>query len=742
MTDNLKRTVEQLNTSPQAVKIWNPSETEQLIDRLQEIGLPVVLKRTRVLSGQNYVFQNVEYYNIPVAFDIETTSYTTSEGQKCGIMYVWQMCIAGEIIIGRTWKEFVDFINRLRERLQLGKERRLVIYVHNLSFEMQHIKHLFAWDEVFAVRERMPAYAVTNGIEFKCSYLLSGYPLSKLSDSLHVYKCRKAVGDLDYSLIRHSETPLTQKELHYCIMDVIVVAAYIDEQIDAEGGIYKIPLTKTGRVRRYCRENTVSPKDKEEQKNARRYRDLISTLTLTPLQYDTARKCAQGGFTHANAYKVGKTYYNVYSHDETSAYPSVMVCEKYPMSAPVDITNTILCVADLEDAIKKNALIIDIGFVNLESTVIQERILSASKCTEAVGMEKDNGRVVRADRVRTIITDVDYVCLKKFYSWTGIKVFKVYAMRRSYLPTAFVKCVIEMYTKKTTLKNVAGKEFEYGLNKEMVNSAFGMSYMPVIRDDTGFDTEEGEWAKTMTPEEKAWIPGEWQKIIDDYNDESGRFLYYLWSIYITAYARKNVFSAILELGTDYIYSDTDSVKYLNHEAHAAYFEKYNRNIEKKMQKAMAAHGLPENAWKPKTVKGVEKPLGFWDREPDMLAFKTLGAKRYIYMDTERNLHITIAGVNKKRGAEYLERRFGKYGAFRAFDYGLEIPPEWSGSMTHYYIDKPVSGVIVDYMGNVSEFETLSGVFLENSSYIIKDPGDYRFIRETLIEHFFTIRKDR
>ena len=60
------------------------------------------------------------------------------------------------------------------------------------------------------------------------------------------YKIEKKVGDLDYSLLRHSNTHLTDTELGYCINDVKVVMAYIQEKIEHDGNIAKIPLTKTG----------------------------------------------------------------------------------------------------------------------------------------------------------------------------------------------------------------------------------------------------------------------------------------------------------------------------------------------------------------------------------------------------------------------------------------------------------------------------------------------------------------
>ena len=177
----------------------------------------------------------IEYYNIPCSFDIETTSFIDDFGNKAATMYVWQLGLNGCVIVGRTWEEYIQVINRLVYNLSLWTKRRLILYVHNLSYEFQFIRKLFSWidDGIFSLDKRVPIYAVsTQGIEYRCSYILSGYSLEKLGDNLTKYKINKAVGLLDYNTIRHSETPLTKDELLYCVNDVKVVMAYIQECID------------------------------------------------------------------------------------------------------------------------------------------------------------------------------------------------------------------------------------------------------------------------------------------------------------------------------------------------------------------------------------------------------------------------------------------------------------------------------------------------------------------------------
>ena len=46
----------------------------------------------------------------------------------------------------------------------------------------------------------------------------------------------------------------TENELAYCNNDVEIVLAYINEQIEQYGNITKIPMTNTGRVRKFVKD--------------------------------------------------------------------------------------------------------------------------------------------------------------------------------------------------------------------------------------------------------------------------------------------------------------------------------------------------------------------------------------------------------------------------------------------------------------------------------------------------------
>ena len=126
---------------------------------------------------------------------------------------------------------------------------------------------------MFAVKNRTPVKAVTfDGIEFRCSYLLSGYSLKKVAEHLQKYKVSKLIGELDYRLIRTPLTPLNEHEQMYVLYDGIIVMCYIDEQIEShKNDITKIPLTKTGEVRKYCRDMCLYSGGGSHKKNGYNY---------------------------------------------------------------------------------------------------------------------------------------------------------------------------------------------------------------------------------------------------------------------------------------------------------------------------------------------------------------------------------------------------------------------------------------------------------------------------------------
>lgn len=669
--------------------------------------------------------KNVTYYNLPASFDIETSSFRTYEDEhgqeiKRACMYIWQFGINGSVIYGRTWDEFFEMLGILQESWDISNKKRLVIYVHNLAYEFQFIKNWIEWDKVFAVKQRRPVYAIAGGFEFRCSLILSNYALAYIGTHLlYKYPMEKKVGNLDYSKIRHSSTPLTPSELEYCVNDVKVVMCYIQQKIEEDGDITKIPLTNTGYVREYCRNwcfysNKLLPEDRE--KNKKEYHALMRSLKISsPEEYYQMERAFAGGFTHASALHANKVLKNVGSADLTSSYPYHMIAEYYPI-------NSFKYIGGVPDNrlfnyyIRNYCCMFDVTFKNIRPAVTFENPISRSRCIidENQDYQVNNGRIVSAGELTTTLTELDWDTIYKFYEWDEVKIFNMRVASRGYLPKDLILAILHLYGNKTSLKGIEEKHVEYMVSKNMINASFGMMVTAIIRDEFVFDDE---WHK---------LPPDISSQLEAYNQAYNRFLYYGWGIWVTAHARHSLFKAIYEFDEDYVYADTDSIKGLNFEAHAEFFKKYNREVQMKLLEMCNHYNIPYAACQPTTIKGEKKLIGVWDMEEPYYRFKTCGAKRYMYEYEDGELSLTVSGLNKKFAIPYLLKTYTtKAMCFEVFGEGMYVPPGNTGKQTITYIEGEQEGDIQDYNGVPGHYHELSSIFMEPQGYYMSILTEYK-----------------
>ena len=665
------------------------------------------------------------YYNLAMSFDIETSSFyedkngviytnddyrklkNTVKAEKKAIMYIWQFAIEENVIIGRTWNDFLYFCKKLYDFLNL-KERYIVVYVHNLSYEFQFICKWFNWIDIFADSERKPIKATTDThFIFKCSYRLSGYSLEVLANNLKSHNIKKMVGDLDYNLIRNSKTPISKEELKYCENDVLIVTSYIDEQINEFGNIEKIPLTQTGKVRRYVRKQCFQNKE---------YQYFIKELTIEKPEYMLLKNAFMGGFTHCNAMYTNKICRNVTSYDFTSSYPTVLISEKYPMSKGKEVYIT--TETELLNLIKNYCVLVDLQFTKIKTSFMYEQIISYSKCRNIKNPLINNGRIVQADTLTITCTDIDFLNIRDFYKWDSMKIGLCYIYKKDYLPKEFIKTILHLYKSKTELKGVDGKEVEYLHSKELLNSLYGMCVTSIVHDTVNFNG--AEWTTEN---------GNLDEELKNYNTDKNRFLFYHWGVWCTAYARNNLYTGIKECKDDYIYSDTDSIKIFNADKHKIYFEEYNKWIVQKLEKCLKYHNIPLDYISPKTIKGESKTLGVWDFDGFYTDFKTLGAKRYIYRKDDK-ISITVCGLSKKSGKEFIENQ---QKPFLFFNDGMFVDCEHTGKMTHTYIDREIENIITDYLGNKAYYHEKSFIHLEKTDYLLS-------LSDMYIKYFMGVQK--
>ena len=656
-----------------------------------------------------------KYLNLPVSFDIETTSITNGD-EKSAYMYIWMICIDGRTFYGRTWGEWLECLQIMHDAFDLTDKRKIVIYVHNLSFEFQFIRKRLTWLSVFANEERKPIYALCDlNIEFRCSYFLSNYSLAKVADNLTQFEIKKLVGDLDYRKIRTSDTTLTNDELDYCINDVLILCCYIQEKINNGEPISKIPLTNTGYVRRYCRSMCL-----DYGRGNGWYDRYIHTLNMSKDLYILAKKCFMGGFTHSNNFNTGKTRYDVESRDFISAYPA-QICGSREFACETPHFVKVYNEKQLNEYIKHYACFFTIEFIGLREKdgMRFEHYIPSSKCSNVLNYRTDNGRIVFADLLTISITNIDYEIIRDFYTWEDYHIIEFYIAEKSYLPKPLIRSVLDLYRTKTELKDVAGKESELQHSKEMLNATYGMMVTDIVRDVHSYDTE---WTTTVQDVDRQ---------IELYNESRNRFSYYIWGVQITALCRRELFKAIKELKYDYLYADTDSVKFLNGEKHNAWFNEYNKQNREKML-AMCEHfSFDKSMVEPENIHGDKKMLGEFERETPYERFKTLGAKRYMTIK-KGELSITVSGLNKKVTVPYLKELANEKNVdpFDLFNDELYIPKGKTGKLTHTYIDEKCENDIIDYEGHKTHCCELSCVHLDECDYTLSMTEQYiKFIKE-------------
>lgn len=690
-----------------------PEDTQVILDEIDR-AKPVYAKKDKDLGS-------IYYYNVPASFDTETTS-TYVNGEKVAIMYVWMFSVNGKVIVGRTWSQFEELMGLISEKTDLNK--RLLVYIHNMGFDFAFFSRRLKWYKTFCVKVREPIYAVTmDGVEFRDSLILTGKSLDASAKDLNKYKVSKLVGSLNYTLVRGSKTPLTKEEMDYCVHDCLVLDAIIQEKIEQEGNITKIPLTNTGYVRRFLKtkcypaSNRGKRKDKEAQKTYWSYKNLMSKLTLTPSEYEICKRAFMGGFTHANDVTVGEHFTEeksgrIDSFDFTSSYPAVMISEMFPMSKADHVKEVTR--EGFRRILENKLSIFDIRFNNIRPKKgTCENYLSVSKCS-GEKIKENNGRVVSAEWIFTTITNIDFEIIRNFYDWDSIQVGEMLVYDKAYLPKPIVEGVLDLYKGKTELKGVEGEEVDYMLKKGMLNACYGCMVTDIIKPVIEFTNQAG-WSVEKTDIEEA---------IDNYNTSKTRFLYYPWGIFVTAYARRNLFMGISEFGNDYIYSDTDSIKCINADKHMGFINFYNKLITDKVTKCLEFYGIDPSEASPKTIKGVPKPIGVWDwetKDSEYTEFKTLGAKRYMYTQ-DGIIHITIAGLSKKAGGNFIASQETPY---EFFNDDMHIPSDNTGKMLHTYIDSLQEGTLIDYNGLEQEYSEVGGVHLESTSFTLELSKNFR-----------------
>lgn len=660
------------------------------------------------------------------SFDIETSSYLLLDGKQIpaikyqeltkeeqersqyySCMYIWMLSVNDIVYYGRTWDELKEFLKILDEYIPYKK----FLFIHNLAFEFQYLKSQFNMCDVVARKSRkvMKCNFEDYNIECRCTYLMTNLALKRLP-SLYNLPVEKLIGELDYNLIRHNKTPLTEQELKYCENDCLVVYYYIKYELETYEELNKIPITSTGHVRKELKNIVL---------NDFKYRRIVSkAINTNPHIYNLLQQAFMGGYTHANWIYADEIIDDVDSWDFTSSYPYVLVSYKYPSSEFKRCY-----IKKREEMSKRFCYLLVVKFKNIKCKYFNN-FISQSKCREIKGGRYDNGRIISADELEITLTDIDFYFILDSYK-CEYEIKEIYYANYNFLPKQFINFILDKYVIKTEYKDVDGKEIEYNREKAKFNALYGMSVTNTIRDEVIYDNIDGWSERKLTNEE-----------IEEalYSEKKQSFLSFAYGVWVTAYARNNLLRNVIKLDEYVVYCDTDSIK-VKSGYNKSIIDDYNVYVNKRIDYVSKTLEIDKKRYSPLDVKGVSHMLGVFDKDAHYEKFITQGAKKYAYeyLKDEKKIKkddnviniidgkariigITVSGV-PKRGAKALKNLSDFKDDF-VFDY------KNTNKNLLIYCEDMKEFNLVDYNGLEYKVTDKSGCCVIPTTYILGKALEY------------------
>jgi hypothetical protein len=404
--------------------------------------------------------------------------------------------------------------------------------------------------------------------------------------------------------------------------------------------------------------------------------------------------------------------------------------------------------------------------------------LALSHCADPEFMKKFkhsfkmiNGKIKEADKIFLMMNNVDMDRFLMMYDYEKMWVHELWVTTISRrLPEGEIAFILNNFSVKESIDK--NKEpVLYSLAKIRINAMYGVKVQNEVKD---FITiQEGEVHPVefsrLEPNKKEDINLTKEMV---YNNTIGKgnkrtgfkgynFDIYSDGVYITSFARTmlmNMMVMLTENDFDVIYSDTDSLKFKYNKgsstnksgnenksankkdrefAHSTVHDKvykliskFNNNI---LKSNMENHRIQQFLIK-NTNFNEEKiySLGTWEiestDEKDNIKpysyFKTLGAKKYAYID-HRGIHTTVAGCKKETFAKaitnYANKVKGKETLSQALNYlfttGTLVDESASGRTTAKYETRSIEECKkLTYGGRV--IGSAGGVIIEKTTYTL------------------------
>ena len=676
----------------QAIKAYTPDE----------MTLPVLAFKE--LQKNHKITKYATKY---ICLDTETSHDTNERGW----VYQWAAKLSGLYIYGRRPSEIIDFMTKVAEHYGLGANKKIILYIHNASYDLQYLKlFLRQYDptaEFLAVDSHSIIQCDVLGFKIICSYKLTNLSLAVLAEK-YAETYDKAVGEIDYSLIRYQDQELSASDWFYMFSDVAAQDDGIKGYLKMQGYryAYKAPITSTGFVRANCRK---AAKDEDG------WRDEFINSRLDLLQYNLCRQCFMGGvciasFKYSNTTLRGD---NLRHKDFCSSYPARQLLHYMPVGKGNwygevtseeeldELCNTYCCV-----------FVLTLDDVDIKKGVTAPCIPS-SKCIHLENELKLNGKVVKASTLTIVVCELDYKWIKRQYDFETMSIDQMLIFERGDAPEWLKKEVFKYFKYKCTLED---GDILRAKSKNMLNSIYGMTATAILREIFKMNDDYILKPKKRDNDEK-------QAALNKYYKSYNNFMPYQLAIWTTAAARDALYSMIectgdsdgsdddlTDVYKNFLYCDTDSVFYIETPENKIRMERFAQDCR---DIATAGGGFVGT-----------KFLGEPTDEPPIRAFRAIHSKCYAMEQWNKKtkkyeLEVVIAGIPKVAtkwidGKPVEKTNAEELGSIDNLKDDFKF--EHCGGTRCVYVERPIT--VEDINGHIIEYA--SSAVIENISKEISD----------------------
>lgn len=740
--------------------------------------------------------KNIPYSDYLLSFDIETTTW--EDGTSSVYVWTISGADYNELVncnsnsdldrvcdkyTARTLQEFDAALVALNEAAEAANALFLVL-IYNLAFEWSYISKNcdffinnidLDYPTVLEGRHNAMSVKAGNLVLLDATRI---FGLGSLKQNAAKYGFEKL--DYDYEVKRHQKTPLTEQDYIYNQNDTFITLGAWAKRVHYGGykHLANVPLTATMMIRDSLKKNeTINAQcgTRTHWKHDRgRGRKQVEKVRLFEQAVDIAKdvfsdfeiedvaqfleSCFSGAYSHCNIMEQGNLLYNVGSADLVSAYPGAMLCHWFPRKlievepSTEKLENILATYEDDLAAYTRKKLkafcVCEVELRNLKAKRFHNEngeytipLISIHKVDNISERNLiDNGKILECDYLSIHCSSIDLATWRNCYDFDIDFVHRlIIGTDIQRLPKYWINAVIYTYNAKKIMKRVIklyekGEDWEteyrkipecndseishvkdmafddalyyldmvFHQRKAELNGLYGIMVMHIIRAGYQYNTDK-----------------EVIRVDDNIrNPKDGTC--YLWGIIITSITRlwEMSFSHYaFSRGCVPLYWDTDSCKCAV--PNGVDFEDIVNCFNK--QAGVIDEEVPE--------------IGTYECEEIYLAFKSLGAKRYIYFEKDKDgnykCRVTIAGLPKKMYAGFLTKVLYtnlKYSELNVaiantayfFKPNMYVEPDSTDKLIPKYFneDKPTTHKLVDHLGNETYETYYSGATLTRVPFAI------------------------